>query len=328
MAPGSKSGPISGEQSDHPVLRHSDAANSSNTGVQTAEALIDWLSVTAPIELTVDQVLAIFGGPNGFRRLPYGKRVYRSGLVREHVKVFYAGRPDMGVHVELCGQACRQLEDEGLLLDVAQFLRSLVGRGFSVSSIHVALDDRSRLLSLDQMRTCLREGLVVSRFHSYGLYENGRLRDGKVLGGSLYFGSSKSATQIVVYDKGAMLESPHPWTRVELRLRNRNASAAVRRMIDGGVGIAAALVRSSIDFKVPGTQSQRDRWPSQPWWEKFLGHCGKMPLSVPRRETNHARTREWLLRSVAKPLARVVFEEGLDFQERLLNVGAQRMARK
>ena len=79
-----------------------------NTGAQNTQLLPDWIGVTFK-ERPLSRVLELFGRDQGWQETN-GARGYRSGLVRGDVKVWHDGAPGMGVHVEVSGRGCRQLE--------------------------------------------------------------------------------------------------------------------------------------------------------------------------------------------------------------------------
>lgn len=77
-----------------------------------------------------------------------------------------------------------------MLANPEAFIGALHAQGFGFTNPHLALDDLGELLSIPRMRNCLLNGDVVSRFRIYGYFTEGRVRDVKPLGETLYFGSA------------------------------------------------------------------------------------------------------------------------------------------
>src|SRR5579871_1915255 len=98
----------------------SQATPPSNTGSpytqHTTQTLLDWVSYSLPRDTEVNQVLEFMApagssGPvttdepqdaaEGWAALERGAMGYKAGFVRGHIKVFYDGTPEMGVHVAM-----------------------------------------------------------------------------------------------------------------------------------------------------------------------------------------------------------------------------------
>src|SRR5688572_9038819 len=111
-----------------------------NTGAETAlsdevvnaaagpgfETLIDWIRFTLPDDASVEDAKRLLGGGRWMpTRGAYG---YRSGLRREKIVIYFDGQPGMGIHVQLSGQAARQLETEGVVRSWSAFIETLLNR--------------------------------------------------------------------------------------------------------------------------------------------------------------------------------------------------------
>src|SRR3972149_2433040 len=71
-------------------------------------SLLDWVSFTLKVN-DPREVLGIIGLlPSLFVELDYGFSGYRKSLRFGNICIFYSGREDMGGHVEMSGEGCRQ----------------------------------------------------------------------------------------------------------------------------------------------------------------------------------------------------------------------------
>jgi DNA relaxase NicK len=232
----------------------------------------------------------------------------------------------MGTHVDLPGTACRQLEGEGAVTEWDLALAEWLGRGVRASRIDIALDDRQGVISLDEVYDCARAENFSSKLISWTHTEKGSRGD-PTIGRSISFGAETSATTVLIYDKAAEMRTSGPWVRVELRQRDARAQAAARAIARDGLGIAPNLLRGYLDFKRPGLHSQRERWPSQPWWSEFLNHATPERLRIKRAPSTLERRFGWLKRQVAPTLAQIALNDdyGPDALRDLLSLGAERI---
>jgi DNA relaxase NicK len=234
----------------------------------------------------------------------------------------------MGVHFVLSGKgvrqflACSGIEDE---TGLRAWLARAVGQGIVFTRIDWACDDRSTdspLLDLGVIRQAVADGSVVSRFKSMEerrKHELGRWRRGAapmkeepgLLADVLYFGSIMSEMSVCFYDKAKeqLLAEGLRWVRCELRAKQDRAHALVLRFIQDGFSAVVGVLRSYLDFRKPGADSNVSRWSTVSWWSAFLGACERVRLTVPRPERTVQRVREWLLKQVA-PMFAVLWESG------------------
>jgi len=291
------------------------ASPSSNTGAQSA--VIDWLSFTYPIETTLEQVQSHIG-KEGFISLPKGGFGYKQALACGHVTIFHDGAANMGIHVVMSGQGCREFEASPHFRNWAEFLRVIIDWGCKVARLDVAIDDRAGLLDKDRIEQAIVEGRVVSRYEHVRDIGRRSLRDGSASAWTRYFGSGMSETSIRIYDKAqeqGLSEAFH-WMRCELQMRNKRAHVmaefiATKESLYGLGGFFLGL----IDFKEAGTSAQRTRWATCGWWSAFLEAVDKLRLTTaPLVRTIH-QVAAWVERQVAPSLALLVeaSEGSIDF---------------
>jgi phage replication initiation protein len=295
------------------------------TGVQTAQIAVDWLQWTYPLHVTAEGVRRTFSGPGDWVTLDCGLYGYRRGMRRGDVWVLFDGSENMGVHVQVTGSGWAQLLAEAPDGAWQQFLSSLLAEGVRFTRIDVALDDRAGVLSLDKIIRCVKKGHFVSRFRQTDEGHKRRHTRARteLVGKSVVFGHELSDGRLLIYDKALQQHAPSSWTRVELRLRNARAQSLVLALAEHGESIVPGVLQGYLRFTKPSTSQQRDRWPVQRWWLKFLGNCDKVRLSsAPRPPRNDY---EWLSRTAAPALARLKADHGAESIAALIEHGEIRI---
>lgn len=298
-------------------------ASHTNRGAQPtarrAEILIDWLSYTAPDATPLSVIL-----PNA-ARLEWttigGAHGYRTGRqAGEHIRVYSNGRDGGGVHVELSGQACRELESLGLVKSWPELLGWLVETSWHVTRLDLAIDDRGQLLDLDTISQALTDGSVTTRWKSFTSYDTRQIgKPAAEPGRSIVIGSSASASRLRIYDKTVQLglepsEDQATWTRLELQLRDERAAQLVSEIAASGLGAAISVLRSLIEFRQPdAADSNRSRWAVVGWWTAFCAAASRARLTTERAARTIDKARRWLQNQVAPTLAMVFTVEGGDF---------------
>lgn len=288
----------------------------------TNRVLIDWCQFTFPDSVALEDVFVLLGGE--FSTLDFGRHGYHSGYQRGYVSVYADGLVGMGTHVIASGKGCRQLEFEGCVTDWSAFFLKILDMGGHFTRLDVAFDDFEGKLDMEKILDSCKGGLVVSRFGKKGSGIPGEpsrgprvhvefdldMDSGSNLGMTVRFGSKKSKTQVIFYDKAAEqgLDSELHWVRCEMRFRDLRASAVACDIINDGIGVVSGVLRAYLDFKVrSSTDSNRWRWSTVDWWESFLGYAEKMTLSLPGVVRTLKRSLRWLFRQVATTAA--MFEE-------------------
>ena len=292
------------------------------------ESKIDYWEFTVPYQ-QADRLGAVFPGGREVRRNERGDlRGWRgythsadlavgSGLVG-----WSPARQEMGVHVSLSGEALALLAGNadpwGDLPAMIAFIHDDLGG--HTTRLDCAFDDKIGLLDLDLVGEALRSGDFVARWKDWKYYQSSK---GGVLGETYYLGSGRSDSQLRVYDKraerlqkghGEQVEGVPHWIRVELQLRRKRAHAAAVEVKAAGARVwwhLAGVLRGMVEFKQPGTSSQKTRWEPAAWWLRFLGGVEKARLVVDRQVRTLDNVRSWVLGQVAPSLA--VLEQGMGF---------------
>lgn len=260
-----------------------------NRGAERTRALVDWLGFTMHGR-TMDEVLLLLG-PGDWQDAERGGMGYVECRFRGDARVYSGGAVGMGIHVEVSGQGCRQLEEAGVL-DVPcpelgvmggwrGYLSDLIEAGAKLTRLDVAIDDREGLLSLNVIEQAIKEGCVVSRFRQGRLYVDYDFSEGRSCGTTAYFGSPQSQMFVRMYNKAEQLMLDAHWVRVEIQARASRAAQLAEAIIAHGMGCVASVLRNYIDIKeASATDSNRRRWSTVGWWDAFLDAADKLALTV------------------------------------------------
>jgi phage replication initiation protein len=287
---------------------------SCNTGAQNAVAvnssLIDWLSFTVKTIL-VDDVLGLISSSASWVPLPSGRFGYRAGYVFGHISVYFDGADGMGVHIQVSGQGCRELEGMEDWQGWCSFLAGWLARGVSFSRVDVAMDDREGLLDLDLIEQKTRSCELVSRYKQAEPRCPINLATGERKGHSVRFGAGMSETALTIYNKALEQLLPGHWIRVELRTRNKKADMLAswlssRETLEG----LGAFILGLVNFKEPGTSPQKTRWETCSWWSAFLASVEAKALAVAPAIRSLDKVAAWVSRQVAPTLALLVAAKG------------------
>lgn len=285
-------------------------------------AFFDWLSFTVQTEslpTIVHWLTPPSASVNDWVGLHHGGMGYRACLQRGHMRVYYDGAEGMGIHVVLSGQAVRQLEQEFTLFTEEGWqgwLSRMVERGCRFTRVDGAMDDKgdNAVLDMRVIEAAARARHLVSPFHycerrtrdMWELSEGGATEEGE----TLYFGRRTSDMFVRIYNKAAQQGEAFHHIRVEMECKKKNAEQLVAAVIAGGFKVIPQLLRAYLEFKEPpgGSDTNKSRWRTAPWWEEFLGRCEKARFLVKRVAAQTLDTvKEWFRRQ-ASPLMAVLMD--------------------
>lgn len=329
----------------------------SNRGVQYTYdngliALVDWVSVTFPYmrgsnvsiedlpEYSAKEYIRFLGFDiNEFKEMPHSLNGYKKMLQRGNIKVLYDGtNVDMGIHVIMSGQGCREFENEYADGWPEFFRRVFVNEGH-FTRLDLAFDDFKGFFTVEQVAWRLENGLASSRFKSYRMMKKGNIEDGSSQGLTVYLGSPQSDIQIRIYDKrrereGAGKEvTVESWVRTEMQLAGGRADAAAIQIINeckqgaGNIGlIMAGVLKNYVNFYEKKTDdSNKSRWPVWKKWDKFLGEAVKIKLTLKAPDKTIEKRRAWIDNQTSKTLGKLflAYESDMDWLVDTLNRGME-----
>lgn len=253
-----------------------------------------------------------YSGINGYNASYYYKNIYI---------MYNVNRPDMGIHIKMSGQGCRDFEE--LNLDYFEFFRKLEAHLVNYNRIDISIDDfTDKYFTLQKLIDKVRVGELTSKFLDCINIEKVGLVDFKNKGHTLQFGSKASNIQITFYDKLKERQSKNIivdhdlkfWTRTEVRFRHKYARNVIK-LILGGENTVNDVVRSVlsqyISFKSPTGSSRMRRRGEADWWSAFLGNITTLSITNYLPESSITKKKDWLFKSTSKSNL-IVFLSSLD----------------
>lgn len=313
-----------------------------NTGAQNTyrEGLfagIDWVQGTffsaQSWQWFVAEILGI--PPSEFVEVEGGMFGWGGQAFCGRIRVLYGGRQP-GVHLVMSGEACR--EYESYVSDWQGFLQRFMMSGGSLTRLDLALDDTKGYFSVPTLRRYLKRRQVVSLFKTARVIETIKIDDGKNLGTTVYFGSGQSLLQVRFYEKDLerkrkgyeLIEGIRKWNRTEIQLRDERANEIAYRIIqDDNLGaIITGLLRHYIRFCKESRDSNRSRWETADWWEKFLGDSEELRIATRMPENDLVTKDKWLEKQISRLLAMLwIGNDGkLDRLIDILETGAEKLS--
>lgn len=235
--------------------------------------LVDWLTISTR-KYDEREVAEIIGLKDAPWKLGVGQNFYQERIEYEGIKIYFNGiNEDMGVCLNMSGQACRAYESYGK--GDWDYIFDLCKTGdFQCSRIDIAFDDFGGALPLEE-RMCddILHGNFRQRMSSYSLLLKNGAR-------TIYNGDSRTGKVCLrIYDKAKEQKRDDigHWVRCELVLRDKHAQKFITN--EGSIGEKyVGVIRNYIAYVTPTEDSNKSRWPLTDYWERFLDEAE--PLSV------------------------------------------------
>lgn len=316
----------------------------SNTGVQNTSgnaliALVDWVSVTFPAARKWTDVLPVLNlDSDTFSEMKTGMNGYKQQHKRGNISILSDGNADMGVHVIMSGQGCREYENDPDAKPWNLLFAEVFFEDGHFARLDLAIDDYKGFYKPEQIVKKLEAGLTTSKFKSYRYMKKGRISDGSSKGITVYLGSDSSDIQIRIYDKlqerqeagKTVNEDVTHWTRTEVQLADKRADMAAHRVIEEqdenvniGIVVAGILKNYFCVLDKPTGDSNKSRWPVWPRWKAFLGDVAKLKLTLLAPDRTIDTRRAWIDKQTAKTLGMlfVAYDSDLNWLVDTLNKG-------
>lgn len=229
------------------------------------------------------------------------------------------------VLIDLSGQGCRQYEEymdrvEGWQwYELISYILEIEGK---ISRIDLALDvfdDSSP--SVRVLQDYIKRGQLSCKAQKFVEINSGRVLDGKLVGFTIYIGSSPQILRI--YDKKqerrdnvGEIVNVEKWVRWELELTGKKAILVSNKIASGKPfntiikGVLSAHYCFKTRPKNPSDLNNKDRLSNMRWWDRFIGEIEKMPLNVKREKMTLQKKKKWVEENTAKSISMIyeVFE--------------------
>lgn len=297
-----------------PPLTNRGAQNTYGAGLR---ACVDWVQATFPSDLEIEQVVEVLGFHfRDFELKESGMMGYKKMYICGDIKVLFDGAADMGIHVLMSGQACRQWEERSTCNWVTLFRYFNFVYNVKLTRLDVAIDDFKGYFTINTLRRKVKQKCVVSRFKSSLDFKKTKLSDASSQGDTLKLGSENSRIQVTFYDKklereskGLQLEEglTH-WVRTELRLRDERANVASLLIANQHKDIgelASGWLKNYVNFVDQSKDSNKSRRKTSNFWAKFLGDVEKIPLTVVAPDRTLQKSINWIDRQVSSSMATI-----------------------
>lgn len=278
--------------------------------------LFDWISFTIKNYVSIDYIISDFlkMKSEDFIELDRGNYGYKRQFANGNVRIYFEGKEDMGIHIQLSGQGCRQVE-EAIKGDWLTLFEKIIDVEGTFTRLDLAVDDFMGALDIEKIQKKTKRKEYVSRFTSWEIRTSCK-NDCDKYGKSVYFGSVKSSIRLRFYDKAAEqeIEGLH-WVRTELQLRDERANVAIQLYLAGkSIGeIVAGVLKNYIRFVDPSSDKNKWRWKTSKFWDRFVAGAEALKLTTGQKRRTLGDLYAWIDRSVAPSLALLVKAAGGDF---------------
>lgn len=303
------------------------------------QSIIDWFAFTVKTREPDDVIKMLGFSRSLFENTERGGMGYKSCLRFGHISVFYDGNENMGCHVEMSGQGCREFETSNH--NWRDLIATIKLQNGKFTRLDIALDTVDGSLPLKKIRRAVNLGQVRSNFTSVRTIESATLSpDGlKNKSQTVYFGSGLSRCMFRLYDKAAQsglnTETYSPfWIRFELQLREDRAAIAADEILrKQNLGyVATGIINQYLSFIDPKSDSNRSRCLLLPWWFNWLQHTDKLKITVQKALRLISQVKDHIRKQYGPSLAMIVKAVGVphfsNFIQQCLVEGTKRLSRK
>lgn len=282
-----------------------------NTSSFEENCLIDWVQVTFLPDEKLRSEFDILDSLFGLRHdewfvEEFGRYGYTKSLVYKNIRLYSCGKFALGFHLELTGQACRDLEELDITwLDFFKQCFYLNGR---FTRIDIAIDLFTRkYFDINKIYKKIKNHEFKTKFQTVMNIEKNITSDMTSLGQSITFGQRSSDIFIQFYDKLKEREQNNYilpsnldfWNRVEVRLRHDKANSLILLYcgIDNKYDLgyyARSILSNYLNFITPNNDTNRSRWPVSKFWNDFLGTVDKLKLSRQDKNLSITSKKKWI----------------------------------
>jgi phage replication initiation protein len=299
-------------------------------------SLLDWVSFTFKLD-DPHEVAGIIGiDTDLFTPFPFGFSGYRKSLRFGNISIYFDGRDDMGCHVEMSGQGCRQFEVHFSENPWQKLFQTVLSENGKFTRLDLAIDNVDGALSLEKVSDALQthDNHVRTQFGEWRRIQKGSFRKGeKITGDTIYLGSSKSHVMCRCYDKALLTKTEGHWIRFEIQLRDNRAHEAARLFTSGvPVGELATGIINNYFSIINDDDSNISRCSLQTWWADWLQSTEKIRLTTEQAIKLVSDSMDFIKRQYAPSLAMIKKHLGVapfkGFMQDVLEDGNERMGPK
>ncbi len=177
---------------------------------------------------------------------------------------------------------------------------------FHFTRLDIAIDDKNEkpFFTIEQIKKKCEKEEFISNSEGYHFDES--KFDDFDTAKTVYIGAGKSGLSYRFYDKDKEVCSKHnktldevgSWKRTEMQLRDDKAHAFAMTFKDRPLELgelAFGLLANNLRFVVANrNESNKSRWKTCRFWERFLGAVEVLKLQVPKPHNSLEETQQWL----------------------------------
>lgn len=272
--------------------------------------LIDWLSVTSK-SYGVSNFIDLLGMSEISFMNSRGAHGYKNKLYYEGVNIHFNGSDDMGVWLELSGKGCRTFETLGHGDYSKIFDGIVIDEDLKPTRLDIAFDDMDGILDISKLANDAHNQNFISKWEYWEVLFSAK-------GTSIYHGHGSSDARLRFYDKDA--EQGHQegrhWVRCELQMRDEialNFIKAIRAQESIGIVFLGVVANYLRYLKPNKTDSNKSRWATATYWEKFIKSAAKISLyEKPGMEYSLYNLEKYVLKQAGNAIDTYIECLGLD----------------
>lgn len=241
-----------------------------------------------------------------------------------NIRLCASGSEELGILLEMGGQACRQLElhMEASNRTWIDFFSTAYSMDGIFKRVDFAIDDFYGILDIAVLNQALENDHVISKLRRKSFMSSCELHfEKEFMGRTLYIGSRKSDIYICIYEKdyeqyvkkGIPMENTPVKVRFELRLADERAEKAIEGLLqkdsDGEKDyletVVFGIINRYIAFLEPQPGKNKREWTALPMWEYFVTVYGwRNPIRLAMRPEpfSELRSLNWLSKQCAPTL--------------------------
>lgn len=272
---------------------------------KTNKILIDWVSFSTS-KYTLDSLINLLGlsditftdlfGCHGYTQRKYFDGInihYAPTNITSSGKNQTIQRDDNSVWVEMSGQGCRNFETfSGMsCFDLLKIFKNNKD-DFCVNRLDIAYDDFEKNIDLCSLESDIKNRNVISRFNRFPIETDVDFCNPIGTNGvTVNMGSCKSDVMFRVYDKAIergyadeVASIGFSWVRWEIQLRHNRCDAFINKYFENeNIGdVFKGIILNYFRPVVPDeNDSNKSRWKSPKWFNKFIGSVSKISLFTP-----------------------------------------------
>ena len=306
--------------------------------------LIDFLAWTLKVVDPVEALKMSGFDASLFTPCDIGGMGYRKSYRYGHIVCFHDGNDDMGCHISLSGQGCREFEALNQSPYCWEYLfRDLLTVDASFSRLDLAIDNVDGRLSLARLEQAVKTKSIRSYFKKYKKFEEGTLsrQAQSPASKTIQVGSVSSRCMIRFYNKAAEQEGKHHlapgtlghWSRCELVLRAERAHEAVNQIASGvEISFLAVAVLNHYFAVVKVTSDNLSQCKLRRWWSSWLTTTEKLRLTTEKAIRYVMHAMQHVERQYSATFAMIKKHLGVtrfhDFVHNLVHEGVTKMNKK